>query len=430
MNKTIQITLITLFTFIISFTASAQKKKDLNDVHYHRSSLHMMLVDSNEFPDGDKEIVVSAYHKAAFPEKYNDHRLKDDVIKGEGLWLEESEIPTDYSSREKKNALKKEINDENARVIIEKYLKNKITNKVVAKWFNQKENGAFDVDLIKKRGFYDATSMDIENAKNSVRGIAAIADKGEQLIANTFVVVSKLKYISNEPAAQLAYIAASDIAKQISGIGAILAQKAADIGYEKARKGYSVWTTSYLYKLNWNKETSAKFYEYWVDENSLDEKKTADFNKSNFFKLEYIGEQKNKNIILFAGGKTTNTKEKVITKATVRNIEKVFAKLQNTYQVFQTKTPIKSVNPIIAEIGLKENIDKRSKFEALEASKDELTGKITYKRIGLLKVNKKKIWDNQYEAKVDKKNKNAFLEGTELKGCKACYPGVLIRQIK
>lgn len=370
------------------------------------------MLGSDEFPDGDKDVVLNAYHQAPFPEKYNDHRIKDDDINPEDYWLTEAEIPENASKKERKHFLEHKLTDENSPLIVKKYLTD---HKIVAKWFNQQDNGAFDMSLITERGFYDASLMDVQKAKNTTRGISSLGDKGEGLIKNTFIVISKLKYISNETGASAARETALIAANGLSGLAATIAEKAADIAYNKARKRYSVWTTSYLYQLDWNEEIAAQFYtNYWMDKNSIDTSRKEAFENSDIFKFKFIGSQSNQNIILFTGGKDTNTTEKIITKATVRNIEKVFVKLQKTYDVFMPKTPLKmdENEDFYAEIGLKEGVNKKTTFEALELLKNELTGKTTFKKIGVLKVDKKRIWDDQFGAKDDVKNKTAKLKGT------------------
>ncbi|NJO91351.1 MAG: hypothetical protein HC831_22110, partial [Chloroflexia bacterium] len=37
--------------------------------------------------------------------------------------------------------------------------------KMVAKWFNRKENGCFDMNMVAERGSYNASEMDVELAK-------------------------------------------------------------------------------------------------------------------------------------------------------------------------------------------------------------------------------------------------------------------------
>ncbi|WP_298997797.1 hypothetical protein [uncultured Tenacibaculum sp.] len=424
---------IVMVLFLIPIMVYSQKIEVKNS-KYRRSSLHTFLLETNEFPEGEKEVVINAYKSAPFPAKYNDHTIKEGIINPSQYWIDENEIPEGLSSNEQKRVLEKNINKVNTELIIDKYFKDKkIANQLIAKWFNRSEEGLFDMSLVEERGFYDASKTDIANAEKTTRGVNSVLDNSEELIKNTFVIVNKLKYVSNEVAAKAVHLTATKAASELKNIIAQkIAQKAADVIYNKTRKGYSVWTTSYLYQLDWNKENSTKFYQdFWMDVNTgtLEDKK--EFDTLNLFSLNLIGSQSSSNIILFTGGKTTDTKEKVITKATIRNVEKVFAKLQKEYDVFKTKSPIQfDEDEIYVEIGLKEGVDKNTKFEALEAYYDEVTGETTYKRIATLKVNKNKIWDNQFGATDDPKNKAALLKGTYLKGCKNCYEGILIRQIK
>lgn len=496
-----KIQLLVLFILSVTTVTNAQRKRDIEDVEYHRSSLHTILLETDDFPDGGKDIVISAYRKFPFPDKYNNHKLKNDHFLANNYLGAKAQARVDKASNKKKRSKlstaflgarkpkKTKVSNKETPEIIEKYFKeNKVANKMVAKWFNRDSLGGFDVSLVSARGNYDATQMDKEIAESTVRGIKAISDAGEQLIPNTFVVVSKLKYISNETAALASYLIASQAAAKLPSIGANIAQSIADKAYEKARQGYSVWTESFLYKLKWDNDIATKFYsDYWINKGEINKAKKEAFDNSELFDFELVGSESSKNIILFTGGKTTNTKEKIITKATVRNIEKVFAKLQKEYDVFKTKTPIISTDPVVAKIGLKEGVTSKSSFEALEKRVDEVTGKVTYVRIGLLKADKRKIWDNRFGAneseesqtenteekaeeteivteevkekktifstlygvklkpkkkkskkrvskkkssKKDNSDKNAKLEGTHFKGCKKCYPGVLIRQIK
>ena len=82
---------------------------------------------------------------------------------------------------------------------------------------------------------------------------------------------------------------------------------------------------------------------------------------------------------------------------TVRNIDNVFAKLQKKYVVFRPVTPISSVGPITAMIGLKEGLEPGDKFEILKSTKDPKTGKISYVAFASAKVDKDfPIFDNLY----------------------------------
>ena len=61
--------------FLISFVITAQKKVELENLKYSRSSLHTILIETPKIPF--KEVVTNAYFTAPFPEKYNNHQLEE-----------------------------------------------------------------------------------------------------------------------------------------------------------------------------------------------------------------------------------------------------------------------------------------------------------------------------------------------------------------
>ncbi|MGB0896264.1 MAG: hypothetical protein ACPGRW_02995, partial [Flavobacteriaceae bacterium] len=118
----------------------------------------------------------------------------------------------------------------------------------------------------------------------------------------------------------------------------------------------------------------------------------------------------------------------LISTATVKSTNKAIAKLQRKYEVFRTKTPLLSGDPITAKIGLKEGLEKGDKFEVLEqVLTDE--GKTEYKRVGVIKVDKSHIWDNRYKAADEQETSDDSENYTIFKGGKNYYSGMLIRQI-
>jgi hypothetical protein len=409
-----------LFAMLVvaSSNGFAQSNKDVKDVKYRRSSLHTILIESENFPR--KESVIKAYNNAPFPEKYDNQSIG-----------EKSFDPKKYGAT-------KDLSDDEMAVVVTKYLKdNKIGNKLVAKWFDRKSNGFFDIDLISQRGLISASFTDIKTAEASAEGKALLQTAGLDLINNTFVVVSKMKFYENEPVAR----AAREVALIAAGkLGmAILRDKAVDVankGYDKAKEGYSVWTTSYLYKLKWDDVTSNTFYQdLWIDastEGNVAVKK-ANFDKSDLFQLELIGSENSTSLVTFSLSEK-RTEDQIINLAVTRNIDNVYAKLQKKYDVFKTKVPLFTGNPLTAKIGMKEGLEGGEKFEVLEANMDPKTGIIEYKKKGTIKVDKNLIWDNRYNAGLPITDETGAeiknpLNGTTFEGGSKFYPGMLIRQI-
>jgi len=378
------------------------------EVTYRRSSLYTIMVSDENRQYGN--VIQDAFTSAPIPEKFNDHIIK------------ERAIPKAYDESLSKEELK-----EAQKVAVNSFFDtNGIAREMVAKWFNRSANGGFNMDLISKRGSYNASELDAKVAKSNTRGMALLADAGEELIKNTFVVVNDFKYISKEEVAQKAKKVvgmASRFAGK-SGAGAKVANKALDV----AGKGYVIKTTSHLYQLVWNEETAAIFYnDYWTDDSSLDVAKKDAFDKSNIFKLELVGTE-----VAWAdlqsSSFTKKSEEELIAVATVKAVDAVIAKLQRKYEIFRTKTPLLSGDPLSAQIGLKEGLEAGDKYEVLEQVIDK-NGKTVYKRQGVIKVDKKQIWDNRYMAGEEAEATEEVVKHTLFKGGKNYYSGMLIRQI-
>jgi hypothetical protein len=423
----------------------AQSKVGAPDIKYRRSSLHTILMESDNFPR--KDTVIKAYNKAPFPDKYNDHTIGAKSFDPKKYVITDEERAATGKKQSVAGNLFKGIAsqatsgivDSSAAddpLIINKYFKeNKIANELVAKWFNRQADGSFDMNLIGERGSYDATEMQANIAKGSARGTASLSDAGEELIKNTFVVVSKMNFVNNEiVAAKLRDAAKAQAANIKVELLQLTALKAADAAYEKAKEGYSVWTTSYLYKLVWNDSVAAVFYnDLWIDKTNLNPQKKEAFDKSDLFQLEYVGDEKATSLVLFSL-KEKRTEDQIIELATIRNIDAVFAKLQKKYDEFKTKTPLFTGNPITAKIGMKEGLEGGEKFTVLEQTVDPKTGLTKYVGKGNITVDKNLIWDNRYNAGEEPVAEGAeskpVLDRTTFKGGNKYYSGLLIKQIK
>ncbi|GAA4275416.1 hypothetical protein [Aquimarina mytili] len=398
--------LLFLLMTITVCTTKGQEKP--TDVVYRRSSLFTLMVtdETRKFAD----VIQDAFTNAQIPDKFNDHNIDGRTI--------EKVYDESLSKEELKEAQKVAIG--------EYFTKNSVAKAVVAKWFNRSEQGGFNMDLISERGSYNATELDVKIAKNSERGLSLLADAGEELINNTFVVVNDFKYISKEEIAQKAKagLALAGGLMGKSGLGSKLAGKALDV----AGKGYVIKTTSHLYKLVWNEEIAATFYnDYWTDDAHFDEAKKKAFDDSNIFKLELVGTE-----VAWADLQSTvftkKSEEELVAIATVKAVDAVIAKLQRKYEVFRTKTPLISGDPLSAKIGLKEGLEGGDKYEVLEQTIDK-NGKTVYKRQGVIKVDKKQIWDNRFMAGEERESNEEVKEYTLFKGGKNFYSGMLIRQI-
>ena len=396
-------------SFYSIFAIAQDNQKEMKETKYRRSSLHTILMESSGFPKKDQ--VINAYYSADFPDKYDNHNIGQKSFNPEKYTTDTVESKTPE--------------------VIEKYLKDEqIAKKLVAKWYNRQPDGSVDGNLISERGAFNASFLDVKTAAASNMGKSLISAAGEELLSNTFVVVSKMKFVENEPIARVirdgVILSLNNANELVRNIGV----KAAEKIYEKTKEGYSVWTTSYLYKLKWTPEIKAIFEnEMYADKESITPAIKAKFdNNTDLFQMEFVGSQKSTTLVTFSL-KEKRTEEQIINLSVTRNIDKVYAKLQKNFDVFKPKVPLYTGEPITAKIGLKEGIEGGDKFEVLEAVMDEKTGKIEYKSVGTIKVDGDKIWDNRKNL-GDEAPVEGAVDRTTFKGGKKFYPGLLIRQLK
>ena len=391
-------TLSLIVIVVATFSITAQTAIAPN-VKYRRSSLYTLMLDDPSRPYAN--VIKASFEKGPIPEKFNDHNLGSRTIPAANVKDETENITTFLDA-------------------------NNVARDIVAKWFNRSEKGGFNMDLIAKRGSYDAGALDIAKAKASERGLTALADAGEELIKNTFVLVNDYNYVSKEEVAKKVNKWLDNIASATGSSDLVGASDAVTF----LGKGYVVKTTAFLFRLKWDEETGAIFYnDYWADDKTITPEKKKAFDESKIFKLELIGSD-NSWADVQATTLTKKTEEELIEKATIKAVDAVIIKLQKNHDEFKTKTPLYSGEPITAKIGLKEGLSDKSKFDVLEQQQDK-NGKTEYVVVGSLKVDTSfPIWDNRYGA--DEENPANADGKTYFKKTsgKEFYAGMLIVQKK
>jgi hypothetical protein len=269
MKKPILIALFLCFNFI----AFCQEEANLNN--YKRSSLYTFMV--SDLQQEHSLTIHDAFVNYPIPDKFNNHNCNQRTL------------PKVVDE----NLSKKEIKELQKDSITQFLSNNAIAKAMVAKWFNRSERGGFNMNLIAERGSYNASDIDIKIAKQNERGLAMLADAGEELLKNTFVVVNNFKYTNKEEVAEKASGWLSVVSSVASAAGADVVSLAADatsLGVGVMGKGFIIKTDAHLYRLVWDEETAAIFYnDYWTEDAELDSEKVAAFENSNIFNLEYIG---------------------------------------------------------------------------------------------------------------------------------------------
>lgn len=404
------IILSTVFA-MLTIAALAQKQKTLEDNTYRRSSLYSILISHTDKKFNTE--IEDCFLQIPIPDCYNDHDLSVKIVNIEG-------------KVEKEKVGKKETAKGHPE-ITEFLEKNEIASRLVGKWFLRDFNtGECSMDLIGSRGLYAASEIDKAKAAVNLKGDAMLADAGEDLIQNTFVLVNDITYIDKGERSKKV-----GLGLKILGAAAAVAtgdRSLMDLGTSmgdlaETYKGFSVSVNTSLYQLVWDDEAAAITYDNWGDKDAFE-------NNRGHYRLKFVGHQLSKGGTTSFLGIREDQPEIMIRKACQRALDENIANLQQNFQAFQIKTPLESVEPLEARVGKKEGITENSRFEVLEPQKDE-NGKVTYKKIGEIKPVPNLIWDNRYMAEEE------LAEGATL-GCTTFkkvsggdfMPGHLIRQIK
>lgn len=390
MNKIYLLTLSVFFAICPVFAQDANTVEDNGELmKYRRSSLYSVLVKHSSFPYSAE--IDSAFMVMPIPDKFNDHNI--DIRS-----LESSAV-----TMRKKSKVKKDVNIED----IKKFLSEQhIARALVAKWFDRNpDTGGFDMNLIQDRGFYDASKLDISNAKESLRGLSALGDAGEELIGKTFLIFNDITFVDKGEVS-------SNVAGGIALAGKLASILKDDSSYEVAGNvaagvaneidGFRVNITTYLYKLVWNDEIAGTFYQnYWFNGDQSDPAKKAAFDNSDIFTVEYVGETSTSAANIASKSFSAKSKGDQMLKVCTRAVDKAIVELQREYDEFKVNVPIFKISEdektVDVQIGLKEGINEKSRFEVLMPIEDE-NGKIQYEKVGMIQPVEGKIWDNRFGA--------------------------------
>lgn len=398
-----------VFSALLVFALNVHAQED--EIKYRRSSIYSVLVNHTDQKFASE--IKEAFLRIPVPDKFNDHNLSVKVLN--------MDKKLSGAAKDKENP-----------AITAFLTNNKIASRLVAKWFNRDVyTGECDMELVKERGLYNASEFDRQLALRSERGIGMLQDAGEQLIGNTFVLVNDIRYVDKNKGARTG-------AAILRGLGSVLAAYTGtniddltnNVGdMVETIKGFTVKINTFLYKLDWTDEQAEIFYKNQYA-------KTPDITKFNNFenargnyKLTYVGKVESK------GGTTSfmgiNEEEPIVMvrKACQRAIDENVVDLQRNYEEFKTYTPLVSVEPLTAYIGMKEGVSKDSRFEVLEVIEME-DGSHKYNKVGEIAPIENLIWDNRFMAE-EEGAVGATLGCTTFRTIsgKEFYKGMLIREM-
>ena len=401
------LTTICLITGIVAFAQNTE-----NEQKYRRSSLYSLMINHTDQKFASE--IRNSFLNIPIPDKYNDHDLSVKVV--------------DINTKLKNASSNKENAD------ITTFLNdNQIAGRMVAKWFNRdKFTGACDMELVKERGLYNANEFDKQIAARSTRGISMLQDAGEDLIGNTFVLVNDISYVDKQKKGMIfggIIKALGTVAQAYTGVNVTSATNLIGDIAESIR-GFSVKINTFLYKLSWNDEIANNFYEtQYTDSVDTGKAKNFEDNRGNY-QLLYVGKVESSGSTTSWLGVNLDTPENMVRKACQRAIDENIVDLQTQFEEVRTKTPLLSIDPLTADIGMKEGVSKKSRFEVLDRVEQKDS---TYKYVKIAEIEpvEDMIWDNRYMA-VEEGAKGANLGKTTFRKVKGgdIFPGMLIREIK
>ena len=401
------LTAICLITSTVAFTQNTE-----NEPKYRRSSLYSLMINHTDQKFASE--IRNSFLNIPIPDKYNDHDLSVKVV----------DINTklkNASSNKENEAITTFLND------------NQIAGRMVAKWFNRdKYTGACDMELVKERGLYNANEFDKQMAARSARGTSMLQDAGEDLIGNTFVLVNDISYVDKAKKGMIfggIIKALGSVAQAYTGVNVSSATNLIGDIAESIR-GFSVKINTFLYKLSWNDEIANNFYEtQYTDSIDTDKAQNFESNRGNY-QLVYVGKVESSGSTTSWLGVKLETPENMVRKACQRAIDENIVDLQTQFEEFRTKTPLLSIDPLTADIGMKEGVSKKSHFEVLDRVEQQ-DGTYKYVKVAEIEPVEDLIWDNRYMA-VEEGAKGANLGKTTFKKIKGgdIFPGMLIRETK
>lgn len=285
------------------------------------------------------------------------------------------------------------------------------------------------MELVKERGLYNATKFDAILSEKSARSQALMADAGEDLIGNTFVLVNDIRYIDKEKRAKLAGGILRAVGSVMGGSFQDLANNLASM--TESLRGFRVKINTFLYRLDWNDEVALNFYKNQYASTPDDVSKYNAFEQGRGqYHLTYVGKCESSGSTTSFMGIKLDEPVQMVRKACQRALDENVVSLQRSYSEFRTKSPLVTTEPITAYVGMKEGVTEKSEFEVLEIVENE-DGTHTYERVGTIRPVKNLIWDNRYMA-VEEGAPGASLGATTFvrtSGSKEFYPGMVIREI-
>lgn len=415
---------IILFLLTIESLVAVSQTRD-SVFLYRRGSICSFMIGHRDLSFAQE--IENVFNEMPVPDKYNDHSIGKKVFYTAEGKLKMKNLDSHMGFKINASSDKTLMND------FDFFLqKQAIASRPIAKWFNRKKaTGICNMNLVQERGYQNASEVEKRLAALSVRKDALLKDAGEELIGNTFVLINDIRYIDQSKGSSIIGGVVSAATQMAGALNGIEVSEENNLGtIISSYKGFNVKIKTYLYQLIWDDEISSYFYKDIYSENSDDKKKENFENNRGRFSLLYLGMQESSGKSVSFLGINKDNPQQMVRKACQRALDENIASLQKNFDVFKVKAPLYNIQPLTCEIGMKEGVTENSRYEVLETVEDS-KGHINYKRIGVIRPIKGKIWDNRYMA-AEEKAEGADLKFTTFEKVSGgpFFAGMLVREIK
>lgn len=428
---------------------------------YQRPSLHLVLMTTSEEASAgtvqvaDAEVLgylSDAWKDYEFPSLYNNFNIpldRMDVSSAKGSIME---LLAMYNSPDALqgmdvSALKNIIDmlsgkqyREELKAEIDK-VSNEVAKQLVKKWWSISEDGTVSDSLLFKLACYSATQNQINTAAETAMGaqISLVNELSDVTMANTYVNFTKVDFYENEPIAAFIRNIMMIVASMTPAPANLGVSIGADKAYEASKEGYTAFTNTLLYKLEWNETIANEFYSIWTDANHVDMEK---FNNMKF-NLVYVGNTSASATCMMKKEDKGQGAKHMVEKTVSKALNRQFADMQRKYEEFRPMVPVLGLDEkggVIADMGTKEGVKVGDKFNLLEPVTNE-KGITKYNYVATLKVVKwnggeafvNGVWDNESinQAEIaDTEGVSEEIVGTHLSKNKKATPSMFVKMTK
>lgn len=338
---------------LIYFSSHAQVRQQVS-TEYDRNSLTVLLLDAQEKYTGELKSLMDSLR---VPEKFFDNTLEKKSVP---ISINRASIAASDSYRMlvPLPSLDAALNN------------SKISQLIIAKWFDRQADGTFGVKTLADRGVYNATDNDLLVANASKRGTAGLMDMGMGLVDNSYIILL-------------------DFAELLSM--AEIYERDSIPANERTMNGFRAKMNAYVYKLDFSEPVAANFYQnLWISENSENKAEKREMFENTRFPLIYVNTFTEEVAVtqLNPGQKyapqVQRTPQQLMKSMMETGFSQSLLKLENTNESFRVKGMVFDVNPIAVKIGRKEGLKFDQRYFVYENRQDR-RGNVYSKRKGVIR---------------------------------------------